>query len=119
MRSNQENRLKPYFAELEVNIKVGIENFDCSLQLYNFKWGLDFKFHIPGEIEYCWEKARGGESPAKMVNLMICWFLSSKPYLSSKVLGKVVEAAKEEDKKVLLVRQNKAKILKVFIDQHS
>merc|ERR1719234_857443 len=28
------------------------------------------------------------------------------------VLGKVVEAAKEEDKKVLLVRQNKAKILK-------
>ena len=26
VRSNQENRLKPYFAELEVNIKVGIEN---------------------------------------------------------------------------------------------
>ena len=36
-----------------------------------------------------------------------------------KVLGKVIEAAKEEDKKVLLVRQNKAKILKVFIGQHS
>ena len=33
-------------------------------------------------------------------------------------MGKVVEAAKEEDKKVLLVRQNKAKILKVFIGQH-
>ena len=26
VRSNQENRLKPYFAELEVNIKVGVEN---------------------------------------------------------------------------------------------
>ena len=33
-------------------------------------------------------------------------------------MGKVVEAAKEEDKKVLLVRQNKAKILKVLIGQH-
>ena len=41
-----------------------------------------------------------------------------KIIISFKVLGKVVEAAKEEDKKVLLVRQNKAKILKVFIGQH-
>ena len=42
-----------------------------------------------------------------------------KTKLMYKVLGKVIEAAKEEDKKVLLVRQNKAKILKVFIGQHS
>ena len=55
---------------------------------------------------------------------MICTLISLKKALYVrliflKVLGKVVEAAKEEDKKVLLVRQNKAKILKVFIDQHS
>merc|ERR1719278_842604 len=61
VRSNQENRLKPYFAELEVNIKE--------------------KLSIA-------EKSR------------------------EEVLGKVVEAAKEEDKKVSLVRQNKAKIMK-------
>ena len=38
-----------------------------------------------------------------------------KTNATSKVLGKVVEAAKEEDKKVSLVRQNRAKILKVFV----
>ena len=33
MRSNQENRLKPYFAELEVNIKVRIKKFKSSIIL--------------------------------------------------------------------------------------
>merc|ERR1712200_156008 len=61
VRSNQEDRLKPYFAELEVNIKE--------------------KLSIA-------EKRR------------------------EEVLGKVVEAAKAEEKKVSMVRQNKGRILK-------
>ena len=82
---------------------------------FRMRFSLNFTFQEKLSIA---EKRREevSESPVKMVNLMFCT-LSFRTY--SKVLGKVVEAAKEEDKKVLLVRQNKAKILKVFVNQHS